>query len=269
DRTAGVLVDLVVRPEHRTLYPALLLQKQMRQTALGAHSIVYGLPNKNSAPVVRRLGYSQVGELVRYSRVLCHGNYLERRLPRWLSRMLGAVADRAVPFYFKPDRWKRDAWKCTWVESFDARFDALWAHAKAFNGVIGVRDAEFLAWRFSAQPGHQYRTLAMMAPGETGLAGYAVCEPIGTTLHLRDFLVAPSHKSHVHRLIHLLALEAYRQGFFNLSQEFLGPSAWRDSLVAAGMRARDKRMLYASFGPQADAQLGALDWYMTSADEDQ
>lgn len=269
DRTAGVLVDLVVRAEHRTLYPAVLLQKQMRQTALGMHSVVYGLPNKNSTPVVRRLGYSQVGELVRYSRVLRHGNYLERRLPGWLSRLLGVAADRLVPFFFKPERWKRNTWKGSWVDSFDARFDALWARAKVFNGLIGVRDAQFLAWRFSAQPGHQYRILVMTAPGETGIAGYAVCEPIGTTLHLRDFLVAPTHEGHVHRLIHLVAREAYRQGFFNLSQEFLGPSAWRDSLVAAGMRARDKRMLYACFGPQDEALLGTLDWYMTSADEDQ
>lgn len=268
-RTAGVLADLVVLPEHRTLYPALLLQKQMRLTALNSHSVVYGLPNKNSTPIVRRLGYAQIGELVRYSRVLRHGSYLKRRLPGWLSMLLGGVADRVVPFFLKPERWRRNAWQCAWVDAFDARFDALWARASAFNGVIGVRDAQFLAWRFSAQPEHQYRTFAVTAPGETGITAYAVCETIGTTLHLRDLLVDPTRKGSEHRLIHLLAKEAFQQGFSSLSLEFLGPVAGRDSLLEAGLRERGKRVLYASFAPQDEGQLRTLDWYVTGADEDQ
>ncbi len=268
-RTAGMLGDLVVRREHRTLFPALLLQKQMRKTALALHSVVYGLPNKNSLPVVRRLGYAPVGELVRYSRVLRHHIYLERRLPRWLSGFLGVVADRVLPFFFTPDRWPLKQWKGSWVDTFDARFDALWARASAWGGVIGVRDARFLAWRFSAQPGHQYRIFAVLAPGGTALTGYAVCEAAGSTLHLRDLLVDPAHEHHAQRLIHLLARAAYQQGFFNLSLEFLGPPAWRDKLIAAGMRARSTRTLYASFGPQDEAQMRTLDWYLTSADEDQ
>ena len=268
-KTAGVLADLVVLPEHRTLYPALLLQKQMRQTALSMHSIVYGFPNKNSTPIVRRLGYAQVGELVRYSRVLRHAGYLERRLPGWLSTLLGGVADRVMPFFQKPDRWRRNTWECAWLDAFDARFDVLWARASAFDGVIGVRDAKFLAWRYSAQPGHQYRIFVATAPGETGVTAYAVCEAIGTTLHVRDFLVDPVCEGAVHRLVHLLAREAFRQACFNLSLEFLGPGAWRDSLLRAGLRERGKRMLYASFAPQDQERLRTLDWYVTGADEDQ
>ena len=268
-RTAGVLADLMVLPEHRTLYPALLLQKQMRQTALSLHSVVYGLPNKNSTPIVRRLGYAQVGELVRYSRVLRHGSYLKHRLPGWLSMLLGSVADRVVPFFLNAERWRRTAWRGAWVDAFDARFDALWSRASAFNGLIGVRDARFLTWRFSAQPEHRYRTFVVCAPGETGITAYAVCETIGATLHLRDYLVDPACAGAVHRLIHLLAQEAFQQGFSSLSLEFLGPVAGRDGLLAAGLRERSKRLLYASFAPQDEAQLRTLDWYLTGADEDQ
>lgn len=267
--TAGVLGDLTVLPDHRTLYPALLLQKQMRKTALALHSVVYGLPNKNSLPIVRRLGYTNIGEVTRYSAVLRHSSYLERHLPGWLSRLLGIPVDRSMRLLRKPGRWRSETWQASWVDGFDARFDSLWDRAKGFDGLIGVRDAQFLAWRFLAQPGHVYRIFVVTESGESGISGYAVCEAVGTTLHVRDFLTDLSSPGHLHRLVHLLAREASKQGFFSLSTEFLGPQQWRDSLEAAGMRERGKRTLYASFGSHAEARIHAADWYVTSGDEDQ
>ena len=134
DTTAGILADLVVLPEHRTLYPALLLQRQMKQAAFSLHSIVYGIPNKRSTPIVRRLGYTELGELIRYSKVLRCRKYLDGYLPSWLSKMLGEVVDRVMPLYFKPYRALMHAWECAWIDRVDERFDALWQRAREFNG---------------------------------------------------------------------------------------------------------------------------------------
>jgi hypothetical protein len=270
DRTAGILADLIVEARHRTLYPAVLLQKQMQRTALLLHGIVYGFPNKNSKPIVRRLGYTKVGELIRYSRVLRHGAYLERYLPRALSALLGAVADRLIPLYFVPRSVLFGAWQVAWVESFDERFDALWQRARDFNGLIGVRDSQFLSWRFLSQPGHRYRIFTVTRRGKADIAAYAVCEADGAALHIRDFLTDPSRGDHGQLLIHLLSRAAYREGFAALSLPFLGSRAQRGMLAGAGMMERaDRAEMYVHFCPENQAELHTLDWYVTCADEDE
>lgn len=269
DTTAGILADLVVLPEHRTLYPALLLQRQMKQTAFGLHGIVYGIPNKRSTPIVRRLGYTKLGELIRYSKVLRCGKYLEGYLPSWLSKMLGLVVDRMMPLYFKPYRALMHGWECKWIDAVDERFDALWQRAREFNGLIGSRDAQFLQWRFLSQPDHHYRLFVVMSRGSADISAYAVCEAEGDALHVRDFLAQPSRQDHLRVLIHLLGHAAYNQGFSSLSLEFQGSQQLHRVLVNAGLMERSKRSLYAAFGPQEEARLSKLDWYVTGADEDQ
>lgn len=268
-RSAGILVDLVVRPEHRTLYPALLLQRHMLRTALSLHRLVYGIPNKLSTPIVRRLGYTEVGDLVRYSKVLHHGTYLKRRLPPVVSAVLGAAADRLLPWYFRPHRALLNARESRWVLATDARFDALWQRVRGFDGLMGVRDAQFLSWRFLSQPGHHYRIFVLTPKGEAGISAYAVCEADGRALRIRDFLVDPSRDDDLRVLMHHLSRQAWREGFASLSLEFLGPRRPRALLAAAGMVERGKRVLYASFAPQDEARVRTLDWYVTSADEDQ
>jgi hypothetical protein len=267
--SAGILADLLVLPGHRTLYPALLLQKRMQGLARERHRIVYGIPNKNSTPIVRRLGYAKVGELVRYSNVLRFGGYLERLLPPWLGRAAGALADRVIPLYFRPHRLLLKAWDAGWSDGVDARFDDLWERGARFDGIIGARDARFLGWRFLQRPGHVHRIFTLARRGDTRLTAYAVCEADGATLHVRDFLADPACHDHVRLALHLLSRQAYREGFSNLSMEFLGPPRLQRLLVGAGMVERGQRALYASFAPGDEDRLRSLDWYMTSADEDQ
>lgn len=270
ESTAGVLVDLMVLHDHRTLYPALLLQKKMQATALGLHGIVYGFPNKNAAPIMRRLAYIKVGDLVRYSKVLRHAPYLERRgIAGWLSKALGAVADRVMPLYFRPCRALRTSCRVSWASTVDARFDALWQRARRFDGLIGARDAQFLSWRFLSQPGHQYRVFVVSAQGSAEITAYAICEDKGNSLHVRDFLVDPACAAGARLLIHLLSNEARAEGYENLSLAFMGPARLSEELIAAGLIQRETQPLYATSNTQDEAQLHKLAWYATNADEDQ
>jgi hypothetical protein len=270
DATAGVLVDLMVQREHRTLYPALLLQKKIQATALGQHRIVYGFPNRNAAPIVRRLGYIKVGDLVRYSKVLRHAPFLERRgVAGHPSKALGAVADLVTLLYFRPYRAPRTSCRVSWESTVDARFDALWQRARSFDGLIGVRDAQFLSWRFLSQPGHRYLIFVMGAQDSVEIVAYAVCEDKGNSLHVRDFLVDPACTGGVRLLFHLLSNEARAKGYENLSFAFLGPARVREELVAAGFMPRETQPLYATFNAQDEARLHKLEWYATNADEDQ
>ena len=53
----GVLVDLAVLPEHRSLGPAMLLQQGLVAAADRRQiDLLYGFPNPKAAPVFKRMG---------------------------------------------------------------------------------------------------------------------------------------------------------------------------------------------------------------------
>lgn len=52
---AGVLVDLAVTPEHRTLGPALILQQGLFAAGQRELDLLYGFPNPKAAPVFKRM----------------------------------------------------------------------------------------------------------------------------------------------------------------------------------------------------------------------
>ena len=54
---AGALVDFVANPEHRTFFPAIFLQKELRRRALATYPVLFGFPNEKSLAIVRRIGY--------------------------------------------------------------------------------------------------------------------------------------------------------------------------------------------------------------------
>jgi hypothetical protein len=267
--TGGLLADFVVVPAHRTLYPALLLQKELRDAALRDQPFVYGIPNDKSLPILRRLGFIEVGQLVRYTTVLRHSSYLRRRLPGAFASVSGGVIDQVRPMYFRPPAAMLTRWRGEWVETVDERFDRLWERSQHFDGIIGTRDARFLAWRFLAQPGRRYRIFTVWHGSRNDIAAYAICETVRSTLFIRDLLVDPAVQDDTLRvMVHFLAREAYKDGFVSMSCELLGDAAIVDSLKAAGMLERERLQYFASFSAADARALHKLPWYATRADFD-
>ncbi len=97
-------------------------------------------------------------------------------------------------------------------QSFDARFDALWA-AAAPAAIAVVRDAAYLNWRYAQQPLRGYTTITAERDGR--LAGYVVLSSRDIaqhgTLALVEWLVMPGEEATAHALLaasrsHALAL---------------------------------------------------------------
>lgn len=262
--SAGTLTDLFVQAEHRSLFPALMLQKQLRLLGLETHELLYGYPNDKSLLIVRRLGYKQFGELTKFVCLLRHGEYLQRWLPRGPSQVLGAIVDRLLPLAFRPHRLLLAGWRGEWLDGVDERFDRLWQRARHADGIIGVRDRRFLSWRFFARPSHRYRVFALSASTADEIAGYAVCEGLGDTLHIRDLLVAPESAGALKVLLHLLAHHARQQLWTRLSFECCGNDVLRRTLRAGGLFERGKTPLMAVW--RSAASITGYDWYLTAAD---
>jgi hypothetical protein len=256
---AALLGDFAVLPQHRTLMPALLLQRAVRGHARGAFDLAYGFPNQQALPVVRRVGFQPVGVMGRYVRPLRHGPVLARHLPalpfpaafgRALD--LGAAAARALRGR------SRGRARLDWLDDFDARFDRLWAAEHRRHPLIADRGAAFLRWRFSRKPGERFAIAALLI--DDALAAYAVLQWEGQRVHLRDlFGTAPG----LELLLLRLQSELYRAGAEAISVRFLGADWLVALLRRAGFRPREADRAVVFDPPPAADQL-----YITDADED-
>lgn len=292
--SSGELVDFVALPEHRTLFPALFLQKEIRRLTFEvdrSHDFLYGLPNPKSLAVVKRVGYRLAGQMVRRARMLRSAEYLSRYAPRWISYLIGPIVDRirlgSLMLRASVDR-QCQQWQSQWLDRPDRRFDDLWQrvvmHEKAGRVFMGSRDSAFLTWRFADCPLRAYRFFALASAADNRLIAYAACAVSGQTLHVHDFLIDPAERSAGKALWLMLSREAFYRGHSNISVEFLGAEAIQHELQAAGLMKRQQRPLYVAAAgiiavasnaiPVAPFVLdwGSLyiesSWYLTCADED-
>ena len=266
--TAGLLADFGVLAEHRTLYPAMLLQTTLRNLYLPQLGLIYGFPNPKSEPVVKRLGYASAGPMVRYVRVLRSAHYLPERLPMPLRRALGHVADW-WRHRLRRTRYSHDykGFVVQWMDQPDSRFDALWAAQRTRPELLGVRDRAYLAWRFEQKPWRKFRFLTLSAR-DNGLIAYAVCESVGKVLHVRDLLAHPDHPGCAELLFDALFHDARADGRSSVSFEVLGPPSLQHTLQRLGMVARGQRNALFTASETLLPSIGQTPWYLTSADED-
>ena len=264
---AGALTDFVVAPDHRGLFPALLLQRRLREVGLVRFPVLFGMPNRQSEAVVRRLGYRHVGDHVRRARVLRSGSYLARYVPRPLSDLLGAIADRARYLSLTVRAMSGPRLRFAWIERPDERFDRLWEAAAGNGALIGVRDRAFLSWRFADNPLCSHRFFVAEVEGdENRLAAYAACRVDEGTLHVSDFLCDPAIAGAARSLWLNLARHAFDGGHRSLSVSFLGPQHEQSAIEAAGLIPRERRPVYAAWADGGTA--AGTTWYLTSADDD-
>jgi hypothetical protein len=264
----GALVDFVTTPEHRTLFPALLLQKELRQKGLATHRVLYGLPNPKSLAVVRRAGYSLAGQMVRRARVLRSATYVARYLPVSLSSIVGPIIDVCRVMLIRARQLLQPSVRASWLETPDERFDALWQNAEIANVLMGKRDRAFLAWRFASSQMHSHPIFAITRNAGDKLIAYAVCEVQDQILHVRDFLCDSRMPNAMQILWAALITKAFKRGLAVISVEFLGSADIARKIEAAGLKPREQQPMYAAADPDWPMFLNENAWYLTSADKD-
>jgi hypothetical protein len=251
---AGVLVDLAVLPEHRTLGPALVLQKALRNEGLTRAALLYGFPNAKAAPVFQRAGYRKIGMMRRYVKVLRPSAYLRRRLPALLAAPLGVLADALTRVRLELAALPGPTLRWTGV-------DVPVPYGSSDRGstlLRGERTAAFVAWRFAAeaQPGRVQR---VAFANDTGW----IVEQQADLLIIRDCspsLLQPAFAT----AWQVLFRDCARRGATRVDFECLAPESLQRRLAELGWSARSERPAFAAGDADADT-----DWFLTSADEDE
>lgn len=266
DLDAGVLVDLAVLPEHRSLGPALMLQQGLIHAGREQVDVLYGFPNPKAAAVFKRMGYQQATHLVRYARVIRHARYLRARMPEWLAPAAGWLLDTGVALRDGWRRWHGPRLRTEWGNRADPRMDALWASASQGDGVLAVRDSVHAKWRFDDSPLATTRYLWITSPGSHALKAWFAVQVEDATLHVRDFWSDNgAHGLTVHYVQALIAA-ARAAGHGSVSVEITGPEGQLQGWREAGFSERSQRPVFVRWNL---ANATEPVWFLTSADEDE
>ncbi|MBL8520983.1 MAG: GNAT family N-acetyltransferase [Betaproteobacteria bacterium] len=266
DCVCGVLIDFVLHADQRTLFPALALQRAVRDAALASHDVVFGFPNPKSLAVVKRAGYRHVVDLERRVRVVRSFSYLSRILPALIARPVAALADLGRLVLLRLAHRRRAAWQLAWSEAPDDRFNALWTRCRNNAALIGVRDRAFLEWRFCRSPMGRYRFVTLALDG--ALVAYAVCKDEGDGLAIVDLLADPRQAGALAALMAEVVFEADRLGRASVMAIYGGDPRWSRVLAQVGFVRRDAQPVYATGTHAEGAWTRADTWYLTAADED-
>lgn len=270
---AGHLSDLAVDPCHRSLGPALALQKKAVTGGLKEFDFLLGFPSPPAEPVLRRAGFRMSIPLPRNALALRSDTYLRASRLGPLSTVVAPIADACLSGVLTAATAARKrGYHLLEVASFDAQFENLWGSCANHGLNIGVRDRDFLTWRFSSNPIQRFRTFSLL-DSTRALAGYVVVQTEDDPAHWQVVdILARSHAPRAFKaLLTLLAGVALREGAHSVSMEFLGPGRLRNTLPRLGYfpRGADRTLLLAAPN-ERHSQLtdGPNDsWYVTAGDE--
>jgi hypothetical protein len=266
----AALVGLLVEARHRTLLPAMTLERAVTDHARAAFHFAYGFPNDVAAGVFRRLGLRDIGELSRYVCILRFAPFLQRGGRRGAAVRLGAdlldQASRAMEFV-TTIRTRTRA-RMEWTSTIGPQFDRLWLRSRPAGTMIGERSGGFLRWRFLRRPA---RIAVLKASGSAQIAAYAALVPRADgVVRVEDFLA--ECPSALDELLSLLVPDLRRQGYVAIEAYFFGQHDVIAALRSHGFRRRGGSRVVLADGlappetmdPLADPE----HWYLTKVDDE-
>ena len=265
---AWVLGDFCVAEAYRAVGPALALQRAcLAGVTDGVVPFCYDFPSTSMMAVYRRLGIKPLGRMVRLVRPLS----IETRLrglvkSQTVSRHLGAVAS----VFLAPRQWMRPAASAVEVAlhpaHFGDEFTELWQQRARAHAVMIERSAEYLNWRYRANPVHRHEVITARQAGR--LAGYAVVRQDGEVMTLVD--VFPDGDTPIiAELIHRALVLARQRGLAASSVSLLESSSWIPTLRRAGYRERDARQVVVYASEKAWPEIvDERAWHLLDGDRD-
>lgn len=266
---AGVMADLAVVPEHRTLGPAMMLQQAIVAQASEQLDLLYGFPNTHAVAVFKRSGYARLTDLVRLVHVLRSAQYLRRHLPGWLAAPLGAILDTGLRMQEASRGLFGPRLRTEWSSRADERMDTLWRDSPHGNVVLTVRNTEYLRWRFDRSPMVTTRYLALTHPRTHALHAWFATQIEDGTLHVRDYWTDHGVESMPKAYVDALLRAARKAGASAVSVQIAEREGWLSGWGEREFRERGRRPVYGFKGNALASEDGMPVLHLSSADEDE
>ena len=264
---ASVLVDFAVDPAHRSVGPALTLQRKVREGEMRYADLLYGLPDTKAVPIFKRLGSDQVLQEVSYAYVTRTGSYLQRALPSWaapLGAATGALLDMFRGMLLRGGALAGGAF-CEWRSDPTPDHDALWSRQlEGQHPGMGVRDCRHLSWRFGSA---DWRYAVVMAKRDSSLLAYMICRRVDDELIVSDMLIPGEPEAQKQALNAFLVL-ARKESVRVVRLDLLAPAQTTKALESVSFSVRGSRPCFIIRNPDRCQQPLTENWWFTKVDED-
>lgn len=247
-RQGGVLGDFCVSESHRSLGPALQLQKQcLTAMRAGEFTFCYDFPSQAMLSVYHRLGLTETHRMVRLSRPL---NLAQRfRQGRLGSALLASTVGRCGNLFLRHNEQPPSSafHFGEHSQTFDQEFTTLACRLAQGYGVHTFRSAAYLNWRYRNHPARQYRVITARTP-DSRLAGYVIFFLDQKAATIADLFCRPE-TALIQGLVQSAAAHVRSAGAPSLSFPVLQDSAWIPLLREIGFRQRESNPLVTYMRP--------------------
>lgn len=251
-----VLGDFCIAEQHRTLGPAIQLQRAIVSGVdSGMADLFYDFPSRAMIAVYRRLGIPVSGEIVRFAKPLNCDRFVRERVPfRWLARPLSSFGNILLSLrdHARP---KSSSFSIVDVQhkDFEGAFTSLWEEAKSRYGMAVRRSDQYLNWRYTQIPFGQYEMV--MAYRQKNILGYAVLTRDATAGSLIDCIEGAEPKV-ASGLVRFMAERLRKQGAETLSMSVLQGNWWASELEDLGFSPRESSPFVTYLSSRTRERLG-------------
>ena len=253
--------DLSVSQTHRRRGIASRLRGATRAAVdAGDSALLFAIPNAQAAGVHEKAGYSPLGRLERFVRLLSlPGPSIVRRLTR-----------RPVHWMFPgcPGGSPESRWVTAPDDPALAQSSQLYDEVAAGLGASVVRSADYLRWRFLANPRTPARLLVTATAGRLQAWGAVVDR--GDSMYLRDWLARDDEA--LRGLLTALTDHADAAGKVWLSAAALEAHPQATVLTRCGYRKRAEatavKLYVPTSAPWREDVMRADQWWLTGGDPD-
>jgi GNAT superfamily N-acetyltransferase len=270
--------DAYVEPHARRRGLAKALHRASLATyQRGDVEFMYGPPLENNLQALIKAGAHFVGRLENCLRVLsipalhripAYYRFASRqsgidltklltRLPRILLRQSSAPNGSVVPVILEP------------VERFDSEFDRLFEQCATGYRILGVRDSEYLNWRYLAAPHRRYFPFAARSSGK--LIGIAVLEVFRDRAKIID-LFTFSQDEYLDGVLNALIVEARAKKCYVIGATCMPGSLLSRYFRSRGFHPAESNGFQVAMTGDRPAPAHLLDpaaWHYSLADDDQ
>jgi hypothetical protein len=246
---AGFPVVFVVDKAHRLAAAALAIQRAL--LAGGSQSgfeVMAANPNDKSRPIVARVGYQQLGDLM-----------------DWV-KFVGGEGDL-------PERSSTIDCTDEIVTVADGRFDDLWHRAKDRYPMVAEQTAGFLNWRYSGFK-ENYRFYCLLRKSDRQLLGYVVFYGMTDGVVISQLFCAEPSGPLLDDLLFGFCARMKTEGKFWVSVCYFGSSSFKDQIERLGFVRRNRKhnfMAYLNPAMNPEWRTALLDennWFLFGGEMD-
>jgi hypothetical protein len=262
-----VLGDFCMSERFRSLGPALLLQRACLEGAQESpFEFFYDFPSGNMMAVYKRMGVLQSGALKRWAKPIRAERVIQRVLKsKGATRMVSGIVD----FVLAQRGWKgsKDACELRLHEGLCGEaFTVLDEGFRERPGLRTSRSAEYLNWRYLADPSNKYEIVT--AYREDTLAGCAALTGDGEDWAIADLWA--KEDAVAARLLGGAETVLRERGAATISLNAGETHPWNSLFERAGFRQRESCPVVAHTSPKARISDAALrdNWYLMRGERD-